>query len=128
VVGSNLNNPDHGFQPTSVAGGVGLTFGDFSAEADVLADFTTFDRTTVRPMVGLEGLFADTVSARLGYRFDQGLKSHALAAGVGYIDRTFDVDIALRRVLKGEIATALVFGFTYHLEATGLTPSPSDTF
>jgi hypothetical protein len=31
VVGTNLNNPDHGFQPTSVAGGAGLAFGDFSA-------------------------------------------------------------------------------------------------
>jgi hypothetical protein len=31
-------------------------------------------------------------------------------------------------VVKGDVATAIVFGFSIHLEATGLTPSPADTF
>lgn len=128
LVGNNLNNPDHGFQPTSVGGGLGVAFGDFSAEADLVADFTTWDKTRLRPMVGAEGLFADRVAARLGYRYDQGAESHGIAAGVGYVDRTFDVDVSVRRVVAGDAATTLVFGFTYHLEATGLTPSPSDTF
>jgi hypothetical protein len=128
VVGNNLNNPDHGFQPTSVGGGIGVVVSDFSAEADLVADFTTWDRTTVRPMLGLEGLFVDHFAARLGYRFDQGASSHALAIGAGYIDRAFDVDVGLRRVVSGDTATSVTVGFTYHLESTGLTPSPSDTF
>jgi hypothetical protein len=128
VVGNNLNNPDHGFQPTSVGGGVGLVISDFSVEADLVADFTTWDRTTVRPMVGLEGLFVDHFAARLGYRFDQGASSHAFAIGAGYIDRAFDVDVGVRRVVSGDTATSVTVGFTYHLESTGLTPSPSDTF
>jgi len=128
VVGNNLNNPDTGFQPTSFGGGVGLLVGDYSAEVDIITDLTTWERTTIRPMAGLEGLFADHFSARLGYRFDQGAESHAVSAGAGYIDKAFDVDIALRRVVSGDVATTLVFGFTYHLEATGLTPAPSDTF
>ncbi len=128
VVGNNLNNPDTGFQPTSVSGGIGLLFGDYSAEADIVGDFTTWDRTTVRPMLGLEGLFADHVAARLGYRYDAGQKTHALSGGLGYIDRAFDVNVALRRIVAGDVATTLVFGFTYHLEATGLAPAPSDTF
>jgi hypothetical protein len=128
IVGNNLNNPDHGFQPTSVGGGIGLVISDFSAEADLMADFTTWDRTTVRPMVGLEGLFADHVAARLGYRFDQGASSHSVAIGGGYIDRAFDIDVGVRRVVSGDTATSVTFGFTYHLESTGLTPSPSDTF
>jgi len=128
LVGNNLNNPDHGFQPTSVGGGLGVAFGDFSAEADLVADFTTWDKTRLRPMIGAEGLFVDRLAVRLGYRYDQGAESHALAGGVGYVDRTFDVDVSLRRTVAGEGSTTLVFGFTYHLEATGLTPSPSDTF
>jgi hypothetical protein len=128
IVGNNLNNPDHGFQPTSVGGGIGLVVSDFSAEADLVADFTTWDRTTVRPMVGLEGLFADHVAARLGYRFDQGAASHSFAIGGGYIDRAFELDVGIRRVVSGDTATSVTFGFTYHLESTGLTPSPSDTF
>jgi len=128
LVGNNLNNPDHGYQPTSVGGGLGVAFGDFSGEADLVADFTTYEKTTLRPMVGLEGLFADHVEARLGYRYDDGAKSHALAAGVGYIERNFDVDVSFRRTVVGDTASAVIFGFTYHLEATGLTPSPSDTF
>ncbi len=128
VVGNNLSNPGHGFQPMSVGGGVGLGLGDFSLEGDLVADFVTWDETTVRGMLGGEGLFADHFAARLGYRYDQGADSHAVSGGVGYIDRAFDVDIAVRRVVSGDVATAIVFGFSYHLEATGLTPSPGDTF
>lgn len=128
IVGNNLNNPDHGFQPTSVGGGIGFVFSDFSAEADLVADFTTWDRTTVRPMLGLEGLFVDHFAARLGYRYDQGAGSHSVAIGGGYIDRAFDIDVGLRRVVSGDVATAVTVGFSYHLESTGLTPSPSDTF
>jgi hypothetical protein len=128
VVGNNLNNPDHGFQPTSVGGGLGLTFGDFSGEADLVADFTTWDKTSLRPMVGFEGLFADRVAARLGYRYDQGAESHAVSAGAAYIERAFSIDLAVRRVVAGDAATTVVFGFSYHLEATGLATSPSDTF
>ena len=126
LVGNNITNPDHGFQPTSAGGAFGVAFGDFSGEVDVMVDFTTWDRTTVRPMVGLEALFVDHVAARLGYRFDAGAKSHSLAFGAGYIDRTFDVDVGVRRVLVGDIATAVVVGFTYHLDSTGLTPSPNE--
>jgi opacity protein-like surface antigen len=128
LVGNNLNNPDHGFQPTSVGGGIGVVVSDYSAEADIVADFTTWDRTTVRPMLGLEGLFADHFAARLGYRYDQGAESHALAIGAGYIDRAFDIDVGVRRVVSGDTATSVTFGFSYHLESTGLTPAPSDTF
>ena len=128
VVGTNLNNPDHGFQPTTVAGGAGVMFGDFTAEADIAADFTSWDRTTLRPAVGLEGLFIDHVSARLGYRYDDGPRNHTLAIGAGYMDKSFDFDVGVHRTVSGEGVTAIVLGFSYHLDATGLTPSASDSF
>jgi hypothetical protein len=128
VVGNNLSNPGHGYQPMSVGGGAGLVINDFGLEGDVLADFVTWDETKLRAMVGGEGLFGDHFALRLGYRYDQGALSHAVSGGVGYIDRAFDVDIAVRRVVSGDAATTVVFGFSYHLEASGLTPSPGDTF
>lgn len=130
VVGTNLNNPDTGFQPTSVGGGLGFGTQDFTIEADVLSDFTTWDKTTVRAMGGLEVLAADRFPLRAGYRYDQGAASHALSLGAGYIDRSFAVEIAARRVVSpsDEHATAIVFGFKYHLESTGLTPEAADSF
>jgi opacity protein-like surface antigen len=128
LVGTNLNNPDHGFQPTTVGGGAGLAFGDFSGEVDVVADFTSWSKTTLRPMAGLEGLFADHVAARLGYKYDAGAVNHTLAIGAGWVDKAFDVDASLHRSVSGPGVTAIVFGFSYHLEATGLTPSANDGF
>jgi hypothetical protein len=127
-VGNNLTNPGHGFLPTSIGGGVGYGAKQFAIDADLVSDFTSWDETRLRAMLGLEVLLADHYGLRGGYRFDQGAKSHALSLGVGYIDRSFIFDLAVRRVVSGDAATAVVFGFTYHLETTGLTPSPGDTF
>ena len=126
LVGNNLNNPGHGFQPTSVGGGVGVGTKDVTVEGDLLSDFTTWDKSTVRAMGGVEILIADHYPIRGGYRYDDGAKSHAVSGGVGYIDRTFSAELALRRVLSDPGATAIFFGFTYHLEASGLTPSADD--
>jgi opacity protein-like surface antigen len=128
IVGNNLSNPGTGFQPTSAGGGVSLSFGDFGGEADVVTDFTSWDKTTLRYMFGLEGLFADHLQTRLGYRYDAGAASHGIAGGLGYIDRDFDLDASFRRTLTGEGATAIIFGFTYHLDATGLAPTSSEKF
>ncbi len=130
LVGANLSNPGTGYQPTSVGGGVGFGNENLTIEGDLLSDFTTWGETTVRAMVGGELLVADHVSLRAGYRYDQGAESHALSAGVGYIERAFDADIAVRRVVSpsDDAVTTIVFGFKYHLESTGLTPTPEDTF
>jgi hypothetical protein len=128
LVGSNLSNPGHGFLPTSVGGGAGFGSDDFTIEADVLSDFTTWDSTTIRAMAGAEYLAADRYPLRLGYRFDEGAESHAVSGGLGYIDRAFAAEISVRQVVSGVSATAVVLGFSYHLEATGVTPSPGDGF
>ncbi|HEX9619071.1 MAG TPA: hypothetical protein VF989_02985 [Polyangiaceae bacterium] len=128
LVGNNLNDPDNGFQPLSIAGAIGVGTRDFTVEADALADFTTWGETTSRWMLGAEVLVADHVPVRAGYRFDDGADSHALSFGLGYVETTFAAEIGLRRVVSGDEATTIVLGFSYHLEATGLTPSQTDTF
>ncbi len=128
IVGQNLNNPGNGFQPMTFGGGAGFGTHDFTLEGDMLADFTTWDRTTIRAMGGFEFLAANHYPLRLGYRYDQGQKSHGISAGVGYIDKVFSAEVAVRRTVSGPKATTVVIGFTYHLESSGLTPSPTDSF
>ncbi len=128
IVGQNLNDPDTSFQPTTFGGGIGVATDDVTIEGDVLGDFTTWGRSTVRAMGGFEYLAADHYPLRLGYRYDEGAQSHSISGGIGYIDRTFAAELAVRRVVSGDPATTVVIGFTYHLESTGLTPSPSDSF
>jgi len=128
IVGVNLNNPGNTFQPTSVGGGIGYGKELFSLEADVLADFTTWDSTKIRAMGGGEFLAGDHFPLRAGYRYDEGAKSHSVSGGVGYIDTSFGVELAVRRVVSGVPATAIVFGFTYHLDSGGLGPREGDSF
>jgi opacity protein-like surface antigen len=130
LVGANLNNPDNGFQPMSVGGGLGFGTQDFTIEADVVSDFTTWDETKLRAMGGFELLLADRFPLRAGYRYDQGPGNHAISLGAGYIDRTFSAELSARRIVSPseDHATAIVFGFKYHLESTGLTPEAGDAF
>jgi opacity protein-like surface antigen len=130
IVGNNLNNPGTGFQPASVGGGIGYGNENLTLEVDVLSDFTTWDETTARVMAGVEFLAGDHYPLRVGYRYDQGAGSHAVSGGVGYIDRAFAAELAVRRVVSpsDDAATVIVLGFKYHLESTGLEPSAVDTF
>jgi len=128
VVGNNLSDPGSGFQPLTAGGGIGFATNDFGIEGDVVFDFTTWDETTVRVMGGAEYLVAGAVPLRVGYRYDDGLESHAVSAGLGYVDRSFSADAAVRRIVSGDKATAIVFGLTLHLETSGFTPSPSSEF
>jgi opacity protein-like surface antigen len=136
IIGSNLTNAGNGFRPLSLGGGVGYGTSDITAEADVLADFTTFtdaagsSRTTMRAMLGFEYLAGDHYPLRLGYRYDQGQSSHALSAGVGYVDPQFSVDVALRRTVGvkdpyGPVTT-FVIDLQYFVESTGITRSPGE--
>jgi opacity protein-like surface antigen len=128
IVGNNLNSPGHGFQPASVGGGIGIGSDDFTIEGDVVSDFTTWDETKVRAMGGIEYLVADRYPLRGGYRYDDGAQSHAVSLGAGYVDRAFSIEIAARRVVVGDTATAIIFGFEYHLESGGLGLGAGDSF
>lgn len=124
VVGSNLSNPGTAFQPTSVGGGIGIGTQDLVFEVDALADFTTWHRATARAMAGFEYLAGDHVPLRVGYRYDDGAKSHAVSGGLGYVDPQFSIDLSARRYLVGDKATAIMFTVQYFVESSGLTKTP----
>lgn len=128
LVGNNLNGTDTSFQPLTLGSGIGFAKDKFGIEGDVVADFVTWDETKLRAMVGAELLLGEHAIVRGGYRFDDGAKSHSGSLGLGYVDKAFSADLGLRRILVGDAATAIVLTFTYHVESTGLTPSPSETW
>lgn len=128
LVGNNLNGADTGFQPLSLGGGIGYAKEKFGMEGDVVADLATWNETRVRAMLGAELLLGEHAVVRGGYRYDDGVQSHSGSLGLGYIDKAFGADLGVRRVLVGDIATAVVLTFTYHVESTGLTPTPSETW
>lgn len=128
LVGNNLNGADTGYQPLTLGGGVGFATEKLGLEADVVSDLVTWDKAKVRAMGGAEVLLGDHAVVRGGYRYDDGARSHSGSLGLGYIDKVFSADVGVRRVLAGDTATAVVLTFTYHVESTGLTPSPSETW
>jgi opacity protein-like surface antigen len=119
LVGQNLTDTGHGFLPLTLGGGVGIGTRDYSAEFDMVADFTTFDETRTRTMIGLEMLAADNYPLRLGYRYDAGFQSHALSLGAGYTSREFSFDVGVRRSFGDYGTTAIFLGLKYHVEALG---------
>src|SRR6185369_1746079 len=56
LVGTNLTNPGNGFMPLGLGGGIGYGTSDFTVEADVVGDFTTYEKTKARAMLGGEFL------------------------------------------------------------------------
>jgi opacity protein-like surface antigen len=128
LVGHNLTDTAEAFLPLMLGGAVGFGTRDFSIEGNVVLDSTTWDRTTTRWMGGAELLLADRVGLRAGYRFDTAIDQHAASGGIAYIDQRFSVDGAMRQSFGDYAATTIVFGFTLHVEATGLTPDPAAGF
>lgn len=128
VLGTNLSNPGHGLQPTTVGGGLGIGSREFFIEGDVLADFTTWQKTTTRAMAGAEYLAGGSFPLRLGYRFDSGAQSHAVSGGLGYIDPSFSVELGARRAVAGDKYTAIMFTVQYFVESSGITRAPTPDF
>lgn len=126
LTGTNLTNPGDGFRPLGLSGGIGIGKREFSLEGDVAADFTTFKKTTMRYMVGGEFLAAESYPLRLGYRFDQPLKNHAISGGLGYLDRQFGVEISVRHSVSGDRSTAVFLGLQLFLEGMGLARGGED--
>jgi hypothetical protein len=120
IVGNNLTDPDNGYLPLSLGGGIGYGTQDFTIEADVLSDFTTYDSTKLRAAGGFEFLAGDHFPLRLGYQYDQGQESHSMSGGAGYVSREFAFDVGVRQTVNKPSSTSIFVGFKYHFEATGI--------
>ena len=120
LVGNNLTDPDHSLLPLIFGAGVGFGADLFTVEADLAGDFTTYGSTKLRGMGGVEFLAAGQYPLRLGYRYDEGQRSHALSGGAGYAAKEFTFDVSVRRIFGDDGATAFFFGLKYHVDSLGL--------
>lgn len=120
ITGRNLTAPGHGLLPLGTAGGIGYSNGTFTVEVDELLDFTTFGGVRARTMVGGEVLVADRFPLRGGYRFDAGMKTHAIGLGAGYVDKKFSIEIGGRRdVVADRPATMISIGVRFFIDSAG---------
>ena len=127
VVGKNLTNPGIALAPTTLTGAIGYTSGIFSVEADLLTDFTTWNEAKERLMVGAEVFLANHVPLRLGYRYDDGMRTHSIGGGLGYIDRQFSAEFGLRQDIVGDHpATMMGLSLRYFYETAGASSTAVD--
>ncbi len=127
--GRNLTAPGTALAPVVLAGGVGFSASNVTIEANELFDFTTFGSARSRTMAGGEVLIADRFPLRAGYRYDEGVKTHAVGLGVGYVDKQFSVDFGGRREVTGDHPSTTL-GLALRIFISGLSGSqePSDGF
>ncbi len=128
ITGTNLGSSDTSLVPVSGGVGMGLATEDFSLSADASLESSTYQETTIRVNGGGEILVADRVAVRAGYRYEQFPNTHALSGGLGYADQKFGLDVSMRRGLGDTPYTAIVFGFTVHIESMGLGPSSPSSY
>lgn len=129
VSGRNLTGVSTGLMPLGVAGGIGYSNGTFTVEADELVDFSTFNGARGRTMVGAEVLLADRFPVRGGYRFDAGMKTHAVSLGAGYVDKRFSIEIGGRRdVVADHPATTMSVGLRLFIDSAGTSGGGDESF
>lgn len=120
VAGHNLTDPGVSLAPTTVVAGVGYDNHVFAVEGDVLTDFTTWQKDTVRAMLGAELFLADHFPLRLGYRYDEGNQTHALSGGVGYIGQQWSIEYSLRHdIVSDHPSTMMSLSLRYFYDSTG---------
>jgi len=68
----------------------------------VLGDFTTYNAARARVMLGGELFLGGHVPIRVGYRYDEGTASHALSAGLGYVEKSWSFEVSARHDIVAE--------------------------
>lgn len=122
ITGRNLTAPGTALIPLILAGGIGYSNGTFTVEGDAFADFTTWGSARGRYMLGGEYFIADRFPVRLGYRYDDGMKTHSIGLGAGYVDRRFSVEVGARRDIVADYpATMISIGVRFFIDGGGAT-------
>ena len=129
LVGHNLTNPGTGLAPTTLATGLGYMSSSFSIEGGGVVDFTTYNTAKLRGMLGGEFFLADRYALRIGYRYDDGMKAHALTGGLGYIDKNWSCELGVSRdIVADHPATFVTLSLRYFYNAVALQQDQPDGF
>jgi len=94
VTGYNLTDTGSAYAPLQLGAGAALFLIDMlTIEADLVVDFTQHDEVNEEIHGGAELFIAGRVPIRLGYIYDVFYERNRIAAGLGYVDRAFAVDV-----------------------------------
>ena len=110
--------------PLMLGGGLGFGTSQFSLEADINFDFTTYEESSMQLQAGTEVLIAGQIPLRGGFVYDQAFDRQAVSAGAGFLSEEFSIDAAVRFSVAGPKATAIVVGLRYHLDGAGIVTAP----
>lgn len=114
VLGYNLINRHSAYAPVMAGGSVGFNVGEsLTLGGDVIADLTTFDRTTFLVGGGMEYLHDATIPLRAGYMFDSGRELHYVSAGVGYNDQKMGIEVGFQQGVSGTNDTRVLASLRY---------------
>ena len=117
IHGRNLTATGTGLAPLILGGGAGYSNGTFTLEGDTLVDFSTYSVARARYMLGAEALLDNRFPVRLGYRFDDGTRTHSVGVGAGYVAKQFSIELGGRRDVAGDNpATILSLGLRLFIE------------
>jgi len=129
ISGRNLTAPGTSLAPLVMAGGIGWSNKTITVEADSLIDFTTFGEARARGMLGGEFMIADRFPLRAGYRYDAGMKTHAVSGGAGYVERKFSVEAGVRRDVSADVpATLISIGVRFFIDSGPGVGDTGETF
>jgi hypothetical protein len=110
--------------PRVYAAGVGLGFEGLSIESTALVNTTTASAPLWRSSTGVEWTASERYALRLGYRFDEERRTHALGLGVAILDRAGALEVGVRRDISGPYpATFIAVGIRALMGAVGNTDS-----
>lgn len=111
VTGYNLTRIESVYAPLKLGSGVGLTMFDMLlVEADVVMDFTSFDKVNEQVHAGVEVFLGGRVPVRVGYIYDVYYNMNTIAAGLGYVDSAFAIDFGFQQEVLDKGRFVLSFG------------------
>lgn len=114
VLGYNLINRHSAYAPVMAGGSIGINAGEsLTLGGDVIADFTSFNRTTFLAGGGIEYLHDATIPLRVGYLFDSGRQLHYVSAGVGYNDQKMGIELGVQQGVSGTNDTRALVALRY---------------
>lgn len=115
ALGLNLIDLESGVAPVQTGGSASYTAGGvFTLGGDVLVNLSRgIDGAPLLVGGGLEWLTGGRVPLRAGYVYDELRATHVFTAGLGYVDQSVGVDLALRQDVAGQNHTLMMASFRY---------------
>jgi len=84
-------------------------------EGDVIADFASHEETNEEIDLGVEVFLANRIPLRVGYIYDVYYTMNTIAAGIGYSDPAFAIDVGFQYEIKDQGRFLLAFGLRIFL-------------